>query len=88
MLVLGNTIDNIKCESFKDLETGRIRIRPLPNQGIPTSLMIESKKIFRDTSKYPLGTKFYTTKVKVCQKEVGRIYLRAEKQMLYEIDTK
>ena len=89
MLTIGNIIDNVKCESFKDPDTGRIRIRPIPNQGIPTGLMIESLKVFRDTDKFPLGTQFYATTVKVCQKEIGRIYLRAEKQMLYEInDTK
>ena len=86
MLTIGNYIENIKCESFLDPETGRVRIRPLPNQGIPTDLMIESSKVFRDTSKFTLGTQFYATKVKVCKKEVGRIYLRAENQMLYKLD--
>lgn len=82
MLTIGNYIENIKCESFKDLETNRIRIRPLPNQGLPTNLFIESLKAFRDESKYPLGSIFIAKRVKVCQKEVGRKYLRADKQIL------
>ena len=86
MLAIDNYIENVKCESFKDFDTGRIRIRPLPNQGISTNLMIECRKEFRETNKFPLGTQFSTTNVKVCQKEVGRIYLRAEKQMLYKIE--
>lgn len=82
MLAIGNYIENVKCESFKDLETNRIRIRPLPNQGLPTNLVIESLKIFRDETKYPLGSIFIARRIKVCQKEVGRIYLRADKQIL------
>ncbi|WP_431156747.1 hypothetical protein [Winogradskyella poriferorum] len=84
-MIVGDYIENIECESFLDPETGRVRIRPLPNQGIPTNLVIECSRTFRDTAKYPLRTKFKTENVKVCQKDVGRIYLRAQDQMLYKI---
>ena len=53
MLVIGNYIDKIRCESFKDPETGRVRIRPLPNQGVPTNLVIECSRSYRDTKKVP-----------------------------------
>lgn len=72
----------MKCESFLDPSTGRVRIRPLPEQGLPTDLVVESLKIFRDTNKYPLGSIFTAKRIKICQKEIGRIYLRAENQML------
>ncbi|ALU26834.1 hypothetical protein ACKUSY_03085 [Myroides odoratus] len=82
MLIIGNYIDNVRCESFKDFKTNRIRIRPLAGQNIPTDLVIESSKVFRDTNRYPLGSVFIAKRVKVCQKEIGRIYLRADKQEL------
>lgn len=78
---IGNYYDNILCESFHDRETGRIRIRTIPCNALPESLLVESLKIFRE--KYPVGTKFETTKIKICQKPNGRIYARAEDQMLY-----
>ena len=82
-LVIGDILDNIKCESFKDPETGRIRVRPLPNQGIPTKIVIECSSAERKA--HPVGTKFRTENVKVCKKSDGRIYLRAKDQMIYKI---
>lgn len=82
MLIVGNYIKNIKCESFLDVETNRIRIRPLDNQGIPTDLVIECLREYRKTNVYPLGTTFLAADVKVCQKPIGRIYLRAKDQLL------
>ncbi|MBC3847726.1 hypothetical protein H8K90_15115 [Winogradskyella echinorum] len=82
-LIIGNYYDNIKCESFKDPETGRIRVRPLPNQGLPTKIVIECKEKTRNA--HPIGTKFRTENVKVCQKTTGRIYLRAKDQMIYKL---
>lgn len=40
-LVIGNVIENVRCESFKDPETGRIRVLPLEGQGLPTEILIE-----------------------------------------------
>lgn len=82
-LIIGNYIENVKCESFKDPETGRIRVRPLSDQGIPVKYLIECSKDERE--RYPLGTKFITKDVKVCQKPDGRIYLRARDQMITKI---
>ena len=82
MLIIGNYIDNVLCESFLDIETNRVRIRPLPNQGIPTNLMIECFREYRNVKKYPLGTIFEAENVKVCKKPLGRIYLRAKNQVL------
>ena len=83
MLTIGNYINNVKCESFKDPETRRIRVRPLKGQGLPTKIVIECKKSIREAP--PIGTKFTTENVKVCKKPGGRIYLRAKDQMIYKI---
>lgn len=82
-LVIGDIIDDVKCESFKDPETGRIRVRPVPGQGVSTKLLIECSSNERKAHK--IGTKFKTDNVKVCKKTDGRIYLRAKDQMIYKI---
>ncbi|WP_165749493.1 hypothetical protein [Cellulophaga sp. Z1A5H] len=82
-LIIGNYYDNIKCESFLDPETNRIRVRPLPNQGLPTKIVVECKKEFREA--HQIGTIFRTENVKVCKKPDGRLYLRAKDQMIYKI---
>lgn len=82
-LIIGNYIESVKCENFKDPETGRIRVRPLPDQGLSTKLVIECSKFERE--RYPLETKFITADVKVCVKPDGRIYLRARDQMIVKI---
>lgn len=81
---VGDFFYDVVCESFIDTETGRIRIRPLTNQLVSTTLMIESLKMFR--TKYPIGTKFMANELKVCQKPNGRIYLRSQDQMLFPIE--
>lgn len=83
MLVIGSVIENVKCENFKDPETGRIRVRPISGQNLPTKLVIECNKKIRES--YPLGTHFTAENVKVCKKSNGRIYLRAKNQMIYKI---
>ena len=82
-LVIGDYHENILCENFMDPETGRIRVRPLPNQGLPTNIVIECSKNEREA--HPISTRFRTDNVKVCQKPDGRIYLRAKDQMIYKI---
>lgn len=82
-LILGNYHDNIICESFLDPETGRIRVRPLPNQGLPTKILIECSS--KERKAYPIGTKFRTENVKVCQKPTGRMYLYAKDKVIYKI---
>ncbi|RXK58966.1 hypothetical protein ESA94_16410 [Lacibacter luteus] len=82
--IVGNYYFNIQCENFHDPDTGRIRVRPLPGQGIPSNLVIECSKDERE--RYPIGTKFMTESVKVCRKPDGRMYLRAKDQMIYKID--
>lgn len=83
LLIIGNYIPDVKCETFMDPETGRKRVRPLPGQGLPTYLVIECSRSIRD--EYPVGTRFLTKSVKVCVKPNSRIYLRAEDQHLNAI---
>jgi hypothetical protein len=83
MLIVGNYHEKIKCENFVDPETSRIRVRPLPGQGLPKDILIECSRSERES--HPLGTVFITENVKVCQKPDGRMYLRAKDQMIYKI---
>jgi hypothetical protein len=83
MLTIGNYIQDVKCENFLDSETNRIRVRPLSGQGLPTDLVIECSKHERE--RHPLGTKFITYSAKVCIKPNGRIYLRAQDQMIHKL---
>ena len=82
-LIVGSYIDNVKCENFKDPETGRVRVRPLPDQGLATNLVIECSRVERE--KHPLGTQFITSDVKVCMKPDGRRYLRARDQIITKL---
>lgn len=63
---IGNYYNDIICESFYDKNTYKIRIRTIPCEVFPSSLMVESLKMFRE--RYPVGTKFNTTRVKICIK--------------------
>ena len=83
MLVIGHYFTNLICESFLDPETNRIRVRPLPDQGVPANVVIECSRSEREA--HPLGTVFYCEDAKVCQKPDGRIYLRAKDQMIYRM---
>lgn len=84
-LILGNYHDNIKCESFLDKETGRVRVRPISGQGLPTNIMIECSS--KERKLHPPGTKFMTKNVKVCKKPTGRIYLFAKDRMIYKLNS-
>lgn len=81
--IVGNVYSNIICESFKDPETGRIRVKPLDIEIPVEIIVIECSKRIRDS--YPVGTKFLAEELKVCKKSNGRIYLRAKNQMIYKI---
>jgi len=83
-LIVGNEYEDIYCENFRDPETGRIRVRPLPGQGLPEEIFVECSKAERE--QYSLGTHFYTESVKVCKKPDGRIYLRAKNQQITKVD--
>lgn len=83
MLIVGSTLYNITCELFLDFETNKKRVRPIAGQGIEGTVMVECLKKFREHS---IGTLFLAKELKVCQKDVGRIYLRAKDQMLYLLD--
>ena len=83
-MIIGSFFEKIKCESFKDPETGRIRVRPLHGQLVPTNLLIECSRNEREA--HIVGTKFITENVKVCKNPYGRIYLRAKNQMIYKLD--
>ena len=83
-LVVGDYYENIYCENFRDPETGRIRVRPLPGRGLPENIVIECSKNERE--QYPPGTHFITESVKACKKPDGKIYLRAKDQMITKVD--
>lgn len=83
-LIIGDYYYNILCESFIDPETHRIRVRPLPDQDVPTHLVIECSRKTREEN--PVGTVFSAESVKVCVKERGRIYLRAKGQKIERVD--
>lgn len=83
-LIIGTYIDNIKCESFLDKKTNRIRVRPLPNQIVPDTIVIECLKKFRE--QYKVGTHFIAENVKICKKTNGYLYLRAKNQLLTKIE--
>ena len=80
-LILGAIYQNIKCISFKDPKTSRIRVKPLAGQGLPVDIVIECSSTERKA--HPLGTLFITEKV--CKKNSGRIYLRAKDQWIKKI---
>jgi hypothetical protein len=82
-MVIEDIHEYIECESFKDPETGSLRVRPLPGQGLPTNLVIECSS--KERKAHPEGTKFITENVKVCKKTNGRIYLRAKDQKIIKI---
>ena len=82
-LVIGDIFENVICESFLDPETGRIRVRPIDGQGLPTKIVIECSS--KERKAHPIGTKFKTENVKVCKKSDGRIYLRAKGQNIQKI---
>ena len=82
-MILGNYIENVKCESYKDLKTSSIRVRPMPGQGLPTDIRVECDK--KERKAHPEGTIFRTENVKVCQKPNGTFYLRAKDQMIYKL---
>jgi hypothetical protein len=82
--LIGNYYTEIICESFVDKETGRIRVRPLKDQILPSNLVIECLKSIRES--YPIGTLFTAENVKVCKKPDGRIYLRAKDQIIKKLE--
>lgn len=82
-LKIGDKHHNIKVISFVDPETNRIRVRPLPNQGLPSDILIECNKQIRLQN--PIGTVFLAKSLKVCQKTAGRMYLRASNQEIFKI---
>ena len=66
----------IKAETFipekSEHTDAKIRVRPLPNQGLDTDLRIECPRKVR--KEYPVGTKFEMD-VKMCQREDGAYFL-------------
>ncbi len=83
ILNIGDIYENIHCVNFRDPETERVRVHPLPYQGLPENILIECSK--KEREKYPLGTEFLTESVRVCKKPDGRLYLRAKDQMIYKV---
>lgn len=76
MLDIGNTFQNVHCESFLESRTNRVRVRTIGTINIPEGILVECLKSIRE--QYPIGTRFYAQEMKVCKKPDGRIYLRVE----------
>jgi len=72
----------IMCESYWG-RNGIIQVRTLPCPAIPESLNVECSKRIR--AEYPVGTKFMTKYVKICQKPDDILYARAKDQMIYPL---
>ena len=72
---------HIVAESYRDKVSGRVHIRPAPNQPFAQSLRIKG---CRDCSSYPLGTKF-RLKVKLTDVEGREDYLYTSWQWPFEI---
>ena len=66
-LTIGDLYTNVVCESFKDDETGRIRVRPVDIKIPEYKLVIECSKQEREA--HPIGTKFLVIEAKVCKKK-------------------
>lgn len=79
---VGNIYHEILCESYRE-NKGRIRVRTIPCSALPVSMYVECCKTTRE--RYPVGTKFITTYVKICRKPVGCLYARAEGQRIYPL---
>lgn len=71
----------IVAESYRDEASGRIHIRPAPNQRFAQSLRIKG---CRDCSQYPIGTRF-RLKVKLTDVEGRDDYLYTSWQWPFEI---
>jgi hypothetical protein len=82
-LIIGDIFEKVICESFLDHATGRIRVRPISLIDLSNDLMVECCK--KERERYPIGTKFMTTSVKVCKKPDGRIYLYAKNHKIVKI---
>lgn len=80
---VGDIYYEILCESYRE-NRGRIRVRTFPCPAIPYSMYVECCKKTRE--RYPVGTKFITTYVKICRKPVGNLYAHAEGQMIYPLE--
>jgi hypothetical protein len=79
-LINGSVYYNVRCELFYDRITYRKRVRPLPEQDVPTSLFVECDRSIRE--KHLNGTIFTAETLTVCQKDSGAFYLRAKDQKI------
>lgn len=68
------SIFNLTVETFLDHEfkKGKIRVRPVSNQKIPSTLHVAFSKRKRES--IPVGTKF-EIEVRLCKKATGKFYL-------------
>jgi hypothetical protein len=83
-LTPGNRISQLIVESFYDKSRGRIRIRPVAGQGVPTDLTVSSDLAIRND--YKVGTRFRCYDVIVIkQKNNQATHLRVSKFELYKI---
>jgi len=66
------TYIKIVVETFKDSQTGKVRVRPALGAAYPQTMQVECPRPIR--YKYPLGTKFRIT-VKLTDREGGKPFL-------------
>lgn len=76
--ILNSVFYGIVVESYVDThkKKGKVRVRPVPHQGIPPSLHVSCSQEKRKA--FPVGTRFKLD-IKVCQKSKGRFYLSSLK---------
>tara|TARA_R110002167_G_scaffold281830_4_gene487122 strand:- start:3655 stop:3990 length:336 start_codon:yes stop_codon:yes gene_type:complete len=67
-LIVGQYFTNIKCESFLDKQTNRIRVRPLENQQVPSTVFIECLKKIREENKVVTSIRDYRSRLGILKK--------------------
>jgi len=63
---------SITVETFIDARTGKVRVRPLPDEGYPPNIVVECPRSVR--SQYPVGTRFKIS-AKLTDRDGGQPYL-------------
>jgi hypothetical protein len=78
----------VNVESFKPASTaglhGSVHIRPCPDQGFDTRLMVRCSRELVDTSRYPLGTRF-RIRAKLTDREGGGEFLSSWHGWAFEV---
>ena len=78
---------SVVVESYTPAQTsglhGPVHVRPVAGQGYPTNMHVECAREMKDTSRYPLGTRF-RIKAKLTDKEGGEDFLYTSWRWKYD----